>query len=66
MIEVITNSQASEIINTRSPRGKFLVIEKGIFVGIDNQTGDAWTEDFTDLKRCIKYLNGENPEQLGA
>lgn len=28
-------------------------------VGIDNTTGDAWTEDFDDYETCLAWLCGQ-------
>lgn len=62
MITKITPEQANEIIETREPLGKFYTIEKvddkRIYVGIDNEYGDAWTEDFESLGACKRWLEG--------
>ena len=42
-IKKITSKEASQIIDTRKPLGKFYLIDKGIYVGINNSSGDAWT-----------------------
>lgn len=51
-----------EVIETREPRGLFYGEEGGLFIGIDNTTGDAWTEEFKDFKDCVKWLDGEEEE----
>jgi len=58
MIKIIKPEQADSIIETRKPYGRFIVLENGWFVGIDNTTGEAWTENFKDLKNCLAFLNG--------
>lgn len=58
-IKMITKEEASAIIDTREPRGLFYTMENGMFVGIDNETGDAWTEEFKTEKECISWLNNE-------
>ncbi|UZW13228.1 hypothetical protein OSC52_15430 [Clostridium pasteurianum] len=64
MINIITSEQASKIIENRIPLGQFLLLEKGSFVAIDNQTGNAWTEDFTTLDKCLRYLQGEDLDEI--
>lgn len=52
----VSNDEANKIIETREPLGLF-VHDTGIeMVGIDNRTGDAWTEDFPDLYECLLWL----------
>jgi len=58
----VDDQKASEIIEQREPRGKFYTISevdgKKIYVGIDNYSGDAWTEDFKSLGSCKRWLGG--------
>ncbi len=56
-IKEITQEEASEIIDTRLPLGKFLVQEGDIWVGIDNTDGNAWTEDFKKRGQAMMWLN---------
>lgn len=58
----ITKEEADTIIETREPRGVFyLESETGdgrkVIVGIDNRTGDAWTEDFNSKMACFRWLH---------
>lgn len=39
------------------PLGKFYLEENGLFIGIDNETGEAWVEEFETLESCIDWLN---------
>lgn len=59
-IKKITKEEASTIIETREPRGLFYTAESyengNIYVGIDNCSGDAWTEDFKSLSPCKRWL----------
>ena len=57
-IKEITPTDARTIINTQQPRCLFYTKENGVYVGIDNTTGDAWTEDFKTLDACAKWLHG--------
>lgn len=41
-----------------TPIGRFYVKDGDVYVGVDNSTGDAWTEDFTTLEDCIEWLKG--------
>lgn len=59
-VECVSQKKALQIINTRKPLGIFYTTEpNGTFTGIDNSTGEAWTEEFKDLNVCKKWLNGE-------
>jgi len=53
-----TLEKALEIIDTREPKGLFYTEEDGVFVGIDNTTGDARTEDFDTVGECFIWLKG--------
>ena len=67
MIEQITSERASEIIDTRKPHGLYILQSGDMFVGIDNETGDAWTEEFKTEKECRDWLNKEvtlNPREI--
>lgn len=44
--------------NTYTPIGRFYHKDGDVYVGVDNSTGDAWTEDFTTLEDCIQWLKG--------
>ncbi len=55
-MEEITLSEAKEIIKTREPKGIFYTIENGMYVGIDNRTGDAFTEEFKTLENFKRWL----------
>lgn len=57
--QMIDQKKASEIIETREPRGRFVLYEGIEVVGIDNETGDAWTEEFPDMMECLSWLCGE-------
>lgn len=38
------------------PLGLFYLKENAKFIGIDNSSGNAWTEEFSDLAACIAWL----------
>lgn len=59
----ITSREAGQIIKNYSPRGMFYLAgrtgdDRRVIVGIDNRTGHAWTEEFTSLLKCLKWLHG--------
>ena len=39
-----------------TPIGRFYHKDGDFYVGVDNSTGDAWTEDFTTLEDCLAWL----------
>lgn len=64
MIKIVSTQRANEIITNYGPIGLFLIIENNMFVGIDNSTGKAWTEEFTDLNKCLKWLHGGELDEM--
>ena len=42
---------------TYRPVGLFYYRDKNIVVGVDNSTGEAWTEEFSSVKKCLAWLN---------
>lgn len=58
-IRQVTDEQAEKIIGTRKPLGRFWRQDGQVYVGIDNSTGDAWTEDFKTFEECMKWLKRE-------
>lgn len=59
MIQQITQVEASEIIRTYEPIGQFYLLDGDTYVGIDNLTGHAWTEEFDTLEECKDWLEGD-------
>lgn len=66
MIKIINSQEAEKIFNEYKPKGLFIILDKGTYVGIDNSSSNAWTEEFKDLKVCLMWLNGWNLENLEA
>ena len=59
----VNENEAAAIVERREPKGLF-VLDTGIeIVGIDNRTGDAWTEEFPDLTECLLWLAGEREKE---
>ena len=51
--------EADKIIEERKIKGKFYLRDADKWVGIDNEDGDAWTEEFNSLIECIDWLIGK-------
>lgn len=50
--------QATQIIHDFSPLGCYYCLNKwGLWVGIDNRTGDAHTEEFTDKEIMMDWFS---------
>lgn len=55
--EVISEDILLSIIDKRKPLGLFYTVKSdNHFIAVDNSTGEAWTEDFSNFKDCIDYL----------
>lgn len=55
-VKEITSEQASIIIDTRQLSGLIYLLDNGIYIGIDNSTGNAWTEEFLNPLQCKEWL----------
>ena len=66
--EVMTEQRLLDVIETREPQGLFLYDAGDKVIGVDNSTGDAWTEEFPDAVECMMWLadwegrGGSDPE----
>ena len=58
-VRKVCQEYAEEVIEKREPLGQFYTFAGGIWTGIDNSTGDAWTEDFRDFDEMMKWMRGE-------
>lgn len=48
------------IIDFRTPYGKYWTeVSPGKYVAVDNNTGDAWTEEFEDKEIMLDWLNNK-------
>ena len=50
----VTPGRLREVIWNRAPRWLFLAKEGRRWVGVDNSTGHAWTEEFRRKHRAIR------------
>lgn len=55
----ISDKAIKKIIESRWPIGLFYAKEGRFYVGVDNSSGDAWTEGFLTKRACLKWLKGE-------
>ncbi|WP_342578382.1 hypothetical protein [Psychrobacillus sp. FSL K6-2843] len=56
---LITKEKADTIIETLEPKGKFLMKDGLVWVAIDNECGEAFTEEFKTFQSALKWLSGE-------
>jgi len=62
-ITYVSSDKMSEIIETRKPLGLFIRKDNGIWIAVDNSTGDAWTEEFKNHTAASKWLRREQEEK---
>ncbi|HID0768156.1 TPA: hypothetical protein ACXDAZ_002686 [Clostridium botulinum] len=62
----ITSKEAENIIDSRKPLGTFWLKENKLYIAIDNNTGDAWTEEFNTKEECFQYLCGTDLESYAT
>ena len=68
-VEKVTEEAMASIIETRQPRGLFYRKEaRRLYVGVDNEGGEAWTEAFPTRRQCLRWLRtpGLDAEDCGA
>lgn len=58
-VKRVSSKFLCEVIENRTPRGRFLAKEGRTWVAVDNSTGDAWTEEFARKRRAIRWLQGK-------
>lgn len=65
-IKKITQQEANNLYDSGhgtgeyAPIGLFYVKYPDQYVGIDNSTGQAWTESFKDKETMLRWLEGED------
>lgn len=60
-IKFVDRETASKIIETRTPEGKFITINDGFIIAIDNENGEAWTEEYKTKNAALCWLSGTIP-----
>lgn len=60
-IKEITQEEMVKVIENRKPEGLFYRYDKKdrVYIGVDNSTGDAWTEEFETLEGVIAFLEDD-------
>lgn len=61
MIEYATLLKAAQLIDSwcdgnKIPLNKWITKDGDKYIGIDNETGDCWVEEFNSPLECIKWL----------
>lgn len=60
-LKQLTEAELQAVIETREPRGLFYYRSAdGSCTGVDNTTGDAWTEEFPNFLKCFTWLVAGN------
>ena len=62
-IEIVTQQAAIDIIENRYPYGLFIQADGAKVIGIDNQDGNAWVEEFNNLQDCLNWLLDAQEEE---
>lgn len=63
-IKKVSESKILEIIETRQPKGIFYCLEQGMYIGVDNRDGNAWTDEFLYRNQCFSWLKDEEYEDI--
>jgi len=59
-IKEINLKKLNKIVRSFKPIGLFFHRHSDdLVIGIDNSTGDCWTEEFEDVDECKKWLRRE-------
>ena len=62
-VKRVSVEEIRQIIQSYQPRGLFYCKEsRRCYVGVDNTTGDAWTEDFLTKRECKRWLRDPTME----
>ena len=66
-IQKVTQAEMERVIGNRQPRGLFYrKAGRRLYVGVDNSTGDAWTEEFHSWRHCKRWLLDPSIEPPGC
>lgn len=53
--KLINRKEADDIIESRTPLGKYITQGEEGWLGIDNETGEAWVEPFDDFATALRW-----------
>ena len=59
-VQWISPKQLMGVISSHAPMGRFLAKENGKWVAVDNSTGEAWTEEFFQMRQAVRWLRSES------
>lgn len=64
MIKCVTKEVITKIIhnycdNIPNDKEKYITVDGNRYIAVDNSTGDAWTEEFPNMKDAIDWLNNK-------
>jgi len=55
----VSRDQATQIIKGKGPKGLFYTINDGLYLGIDNRSGETLLKEFTNRQECFDWLESE-------
>lgn len=55
----VSREQATQIIKGKGPKGLFYTINDGLYLGIDNRSGETLLKEFTNRQECFDWLESE-------
>lgn len=61
-IQEITEEAGFKVITSREPMGRFYYKEGNRWIGLDNRSGDCWTEAFGTKAECLAWLTDEEED----
>lgn len=68
IITAISNRRARKIIDSYKPLGLFIYYDKKqkVYIGIDNSSGEAYTEEFNQIRECLSWLRGSTKKETNC
>ena len=58
-LKEVSEKELNSIIDRREPAGRFYCKKGWTWVAVDNEYGEAWTEDFPSLDAAMAWLAGD-------
>lgn len=63
-IRMVNTDEAKRILEEKEPKGLFWTISSGMYVGIDNISGNPFTQRFRNKEECFQYLKDHSSKSL--
>jgi hypothetical protein len=57
-VKLLNKGLLDRVIQQRKPLGLFMCDTGTSYIGVDNRTGEAWTEEFGLREECLAWLKG--------